>query len=319
MERPTFAAGHDFLPDGSALVATVHGESGELKASTPRSGKSHGPLCHRPVSPLGLKVLDGNAYVIGAIRSHGCTTSRTAKRTFTNASTTTCSRLAAGILRNQPRDRLEGQFYFTKCSENTRHGGSLIRISADGGKLDVFATGFRNPNGLGIGPGDVITVGDQQGGWVPETRVDVIAKAVLRLHADASSAEEPKGIRSTVSFVPGCSTTPPEGKCGCRRGTGILGGRMIHLSYGRCTALLALPDETHPGTQGAVSTPGALLSGACGARFNPHDGHLYVSGLRVADGGPCTTAVSAAAICRWRASAANRYATRAGELELVST
>ena len=58
---------------------------------------------------------------------------------------------------------------------DTDTGDFQVR-NADGDMLDVVATGFRNPNGLGIGPGDVITVGDQQGGWVPETRVDVMRR-----------------------------------------------------------------------------------------------------------------------------------------------
>src|SRR6266496_1076492 len=56
---------------------------------------------------------------------------------------------------------------------------------------------------------------------------------------------------------------------------------MVHLSYGRCTMMIVLRDERNHQAQGmTVPLPGRFLSGVMRARFNPHDGHLYVSGLR---------------------------------------
>ena len=68
----------------------------------------------------------------------------------------------------------EGNLYFIRCAEGTPHGGVLLKVSADGSRLSVVATGFRNPNGLGVSPSGVITAADQQGTWVPETRLDVV-------------------------------------------------------------------------------------------------------------------------------------------------
>jgi hypothetical protein len=92
---------------------------------------------------------------------------------------------------------------------------------------------------------------------------------------------------------------------------------MIHLSYGRCTALVALQDEAHPGQGAMWQLPGRYLSGAMRGRFNPHDGHLYVSGMR----GWQTAAVHDGCFQRLRFVGGAlrqpiRYATRAGELEL---
>jgi hypothetical protein len=92
---------------------------------------------------------------------------------------------------------------------------------------------------------------------------------------------------------------------------------MIHLSYGRCTALVALPDEAHPGQGAMLQLPGRYLSGAMRGRFNPYDGHLYVSGLR----GWQTAAVHDGCFQRLRFVGGAlrqpiRYATRPGELEL---
>src|SRR5256885_8467804 len=48
------------------------------------------------------------------------------------------------MIRRPPRSTL---FPYTTLFRS----GSILRVSADGQKLDVVATGFRNPNGMGIG------------------------------------------------------------------------------------------------------------------------------------------------------------------------
>ena len=183
----------------------------------------------------------------------------------------------------------------------------------------MFATGFRNPNGLGIGPGDVITVGDQQGGWVPETRVDVMRRGgfygFIPMHHRAT---KPETYDPPFAFVPRVLDNSAGGQVWVPPGQwGTLGERMIHLSYGRCTALVALPDEAHPGQGAMLQLPGRYLSGAMRGRFNPHDGHLYVSGLR----GWQTAAVHDGCFQRLRFVGGAlrqpiRYATRVDELEL---
>lgn len=318
-----FTAGHDFLPDGSALVCTVHGDvwrligiDSSLKKVTWRR------FATGLFQPLGLKVVDGNAYVIGRdqiTRLHDLNGDGEADfyECFNN------DLLSAGgghAYATSLETDSRGNFYFTKCSENTPHGGSLIRISADGRKLDVFATGFRNPNGLGIGPDDVITVGDQQGGWVPETKVDVMHRGgfygFMPMHHRGT---EPNTYDPPFAFVPRAFDNSAGGQVWVPSGYwGAIEGRMIHLSYGRCTAMLALPDESHPGQGAMLQLPGRYLSGAMRGRFNPHDGHLYVSGLR----GWQTAAVHDGCFQRVRFVGGElrqptRYATRPGEIELT--
>src|SRR5689334_8759253 len=47
----------------------------------------------------------------------------------------------------------------------------MIRVSKDGSAMDVYAGGIRSPNGLGMGPGDVLTYGDNQGNYIPASKV----------------------------------------------------------------------------------------------------------------------------------------------------
>src|ERR1044072_1262353 len=56
---------------------------------------------------------------------------------------------------------------------------------------------------------------------------------------------------------------------------------MLHLSYGHCSMLLVLQEEVDGQAQGGVvPLPGRFLSGVMRGAFNPHDGQLYVTGLR---------------------------------------
>ena len=62
---------------------------------------------------------------------------------------------------------------------------------------------------------------------------------------------------------------------------GALEGQMLHLSYGHCSMLLVLRETVDGQAQGGVvPLPGRFLSGVMRGVFNPHDGQLYVSGLR---------------------------------------
>ena len=56
---------------------------------------------------------------------------------------------------------------------------------------------------------------------------------------------------------------------------------MLHFSYGQCRMMLVLREVIEGQPQGGtVDLPQLFESGAMRGRFNPHDGQLYVSGLR---------------------------------------
>ena len=172
-----FAAGHDFTVNGDCYVAMAHGDvwkvtgiDAELKAVKWQR------FATGLYQPLGLRVIKDQVYVLGRdqiTRLHDRNQDGEADfyETFNNDimigggghSYATC-------LESDP----EGNLYFIRCAEDTPHGGVLLKVSADGSRLSVVATGFRNPNGLGVSPSGVITAADQQGTWVPETRLDVI-------------------------------------------------------------------------------------------------------------------------------------------------
>ena len=276
-----FTAGQGFTSNGDCYVATAHGDvwkvtgiDAELKAV-----KWH-RFATGLYQPLGLRVVKDKIYVLGRdqiTRLHDQNNDGEADfyEAFNNDlmigggghSYATC-------LETDPA----GNFYFIRCAEGTPHGGVLLKVSADGGKMEVVATGFRNPNGLGVGPNGVITAADQQGTWVPETRLDVIKPGgfygFMPMHKRKVA---PKTYDPPLMWIPRVLDNSAGGQVWVPKNQwGPLGGELLHFSYGRCTMMHILRDGANGG---AVPLPGRFLSGACRGRFNPKDGHLYVTGL----------------------------------------
>jgi hypothetical protein len=149
--------------------------------------------------------------------------------------------------------------------------------------VSVFATGFRHPIGLGMSPTGLLSGADQEGNWMPATRIDLYQKGGfygdMRTHhrAQAPQIYDPPllWLPREIDNSAGGQVWAPEGKFG------PLSGRMLHLSYGRCKMFLVLPQ-----TQGDVRQAGAVdlglffLAGVKSGRFRLQDDHLYVVGLK---------------------------------------
>src|SRR5204862_306953 len=109
--------------------------------------------------PLGLKIVDDKVYVLGRdqiTRLHDLNNDGEADfyENFNNdVKVTTNGHAYTTCLETDP----EGNFYYTKCGDGTEHGGTMLKVSKDGSKLEVFATGLRNVNGAGAGPRGEIT------------------------------------------------------------------------------------------------------------------------------------------------------------------
>ena len=279
-----FVGGHDFLPDGRAALCTVHGDvwivegiDEDLDALTWRRYATG--LFH----PLGLKVVGNDIYVLGRDqitipRDLNGDGEADYYENFNNGfinvggdhQYTTC-------LETDPA----GNFYFLTCASDSPHGGCVMLVGADGKQIHVFATGFRNPNGMAIGPDGTITVADQQGNWVPETRLDVVGLGGFYGYFPAHKrATPPRWFNGPLTFIPRALDNSAGGQVWIPSDTwGNFENKLIHFSYGRCTMMLTLMDEAVPGQGGVTPLPGRFLSGAMRGRFNPKDGHLYVSGL----------------------------------------
>lgn len=281
----TFASGHDFLPGGEGVVCTAHGDvwvmSGADANLQSLRWRRYASGLHQP---LGLKVYQGRIHVlerdrITVLEDRDGNGEADYYRCFNNDclgaggghSFTTCLELDPS-----------GAFWFIKCGENTPHGGTLLKVAPDGSGIEVVATGFRNPNGLGMSPEGVVTAADQQGTWIPETRLDLIRPGGFYGFVPMSKrSTPPKTHEPPLCWIPRVWDNSAGGQTWVPQGSwGALEGRMLHLSYGRCRFMAILQDGSVNGQGGVVPLPGRFLSGVMRGRFSPHDGHLYLTGLR---------------------------------------
>jgi putative heme-binding domain-containing protein len=282
-KAPLFFGDHDFLPDGTALLCTMQGDVWRVQGLD----ESLSRVRWRRIASglhqaLGLVVHGGTAYILGRdqiTRLHDLNGDGEADfyECFSNAYRT--SPAGHDFICGLQRDS-SGRFYTASGNQG------VLRISADGRKVEVLATGFRNPDGMGLLPDGAVTVPCSEGEWTPASMIDLI-----RPDRGAPGAGPPffgyggprdgKPPELPLVYLPrgldnssGGQTVVPDARWG------PLQGQLVHLSYGAACHFLVLREEVDGQPQGAVvPLPGEFLSGAHRGRFNPKDGQLYVSGM----------------------------------------
>lgn len=275
-----FTSGHDFLSASEAAISTIHGDVWLVTGIDDKLSKLRWKRFATGLyQPLGLKVVDGKIHVIERDQItilHDLNGDREADF-YENFNNDCISGGGGHSYTTSLETDSRGNFYFSKCAENTPFGGSLLRVDPSGSRLEAIATGFRNPNGMSIGPGDLITVADQQGDWVPETRLDLITPGgfygFMPMH---KRAVPPTTFDPPLAWIPRAIDNSAGGQVWIPHGSwGELSDQLLHLSYGRCTMMLVLRDRKNGGI---VPLPGRFLSGAMRGRFLGQD--LFVSGMR---------------------------------------
>jgi hypothetical protein len=290
--------GFDFFPDGkSAAICTWSGDVWIVSGIDDKLEKlTWKRYAAGLFQPLGLKIVDGKIYVHGRdqiTRLHDLNNDGEADfyENFNNdVKVTPGFHEFAFDLHTDP----DGNFYFIKAGPvnpggggfgvTTEHNGSLMRVTKDGSKLDVIATGFRAPNGIGVGPRGEITTGDNQGTWTPVCRLNWVKPGGFYGVVDLAHRDKPPTTTDNpLCWIPyswdnssGSQVWVPDGNK-----WGPFGGDLLHLSYGKCKLFKVLIDKSNSEIQGGVVRfPLKFDTGVMRGRFNPADGQLYVAGLR---------------------------------------
>jgi len=299
-KAPMFTSAFDFLPDGRAVISTFHGDvfiaSGiddKLEKVTWRRYASG--LYHA----LGLKVVNGEIYVtcrdgIWKLRDmNGDGECDTYEAFNFDLMVTKNFHEFTFDLQTDPA----GNFYVIKAGpvrnggrgfdEICDHHGALLKVSPDGKKSELFASGFRAPNGIGISPTGQLTSGDNEGTWTPMCRLNWIKQGGFYGVVDlAHRATPPTDHDRPLCWFPKQVDNSSGGQVWVTSDKfGPWKDRLLHLSYGTCSMYGVLPQEVtfngQPQMQGGVARFNVdFASGAMRARFNPQDGQLYVTGLR---------------------------------------
>ncbi len=242
--------------------------------------------------PLGLKIVDDKIYVTGRdqiTRLHDLNGDDEADFYENFNNDIAISSHYHEFALNLDTDSA-GNFYFTKGGNlgpaKHQHHGTHVRVSQDGGRLEVMANGLRAPNGASVGPGDVITSADNEGNWVPASRVNLVKPGGFYGHVFTSHTDvPPTSYDRPLIWLP--HTYELDNSSGGQVWVtsdrwGPFQGDLLHLSYGACTLWKVMTEEVNGVMQaGAVRFPLKFDSGMMRGRFNAQDGQLYLCGLVV--------------------------------------
>lgn len=265
---------HDFFPDGRAALCTIEGEvwlAGGLDDSLEKvTWKRFAAGLHQP---LGLKISGGQVYVMGRdqiTRLQDANGDGEADRYECFSNAYQCSAAGHDFATGLQQDR-EGRFYLA----SSRQG--ICRVSADGLKLEVLATGFRNPDGLGLGIGGEVLAAVQEGEWTPASMLASIKPGGFYGYGGPGTGKAAREL--PVLYLP----RGVDNSCGGQgfvegNRWGFPAGTALHLSFGTGAAFAVIRDGRQPGQAAVVPLPGDFDSGAHRARFHPGDGQLWVTG-----------------------------------------
>ncbi len=174
--------GMAFRSDGNLLISSWDLDGGVflLDTSTQPAGVTR--IADGLQEPLGLTLVDDRLFVLQKqelteLIDHDGDEIIDEYRTVSNQWPTTSNfhSFAFGLVYKQ------GYFYGllsicvqpggASCPEQLPSQGKLIRISLEDGSVDYVASGFRTPNGIALGANGDIWVNDNQGDWLPASKL----------------------------------------------------------------------------------------------------------------------------------------------------
>lgn len=169
----------------------------------------------------------------------------------------------------------DGNFYTASGNEG------LLQISADGKNAKVLATGFRNPDGLGLLPDGRIAVPSSEGNWTPASMICLVdPNADKPPYFGHPGPRDDKTPDLPMVYLPRQLDNSSGGQVFVESNDwGPLSNQLLHFSYGSASHFLVLQDSVAGQSQGGiVPLKGDFLSGVHRGRFSPDDGQLYVAG-----------------------------------------
>ena len=283
-----FTSGLDFFSNGDAAVCTVHGDVWRVRGVDESLAELRwNRFATGLFQPLGLKIVADRVYVLGRDQitrledenedgeaDHYVNFNNDGEASLNTHEFATC-------LETDSR----GAFYYLRGDSGgiTAHDGCLLEVSPDGERLEVFATGFRNANGLAIGPDDFVTVSPQEGNWTPGSAIFAVERGGFYGNMPTHHRPEPPADFSPpLCWIPRFLDNSSGGQVWATdRRFGPLAGALLHMSFGRCGLYLVTRDtEAAPYQGGVVPLPLDFESGITRGRVNPRDGQVYLVGLQ---------------------------------------
>ena len=286
--------GFDFLPDGKRMaVCSWDGDVWLVGGlDNPAAGLTWRRIASGLFQPLGLKLRDGAIFVCcrdQIVRLHDLNGDGETDfyECFNGDHQVTehFHEFAMGL-----QTDAEGNFYYAKSGRHALpalvpHHGTLLKVSRDGAKTEILATGFRAANGVCLNPDGTFFVTDQEGFWTPKNRINLVEKGGfygnMWGYTDITDTSDAAMKQPLCWITNSFDRSPAELLWVTSEKWGPLKGSLLNISYGM-GKIFVVPHETVNGqTQGGMCqlplppSPTGIMRG----RFHPTDGQLYTCGM----------------------------------------
>jgi len=289
--------GLDFFPDGRLAVCSWDGDVWSVETQPDSRKLIWRRIASGLYQPLGLKIVAGKIHVIcrdqlavlhdlngdGEIDFYECLNND-------HQVTEHFHEFAMGL-----QTDAAGNFYYAKSGRHALpavvpHHGTLLRVSRDGSRTEILATGFRAANGVCLNPDGSFVVTDQEGFWNPKNRINWVTLApsgkpkfygnmlgYTDVTDTSDSAMEPPLCWITNTF----DRSPAELLWVNSNRWGPLNGSLLNLSYGNGKVFLVPHERVRDVMQGGmIELPlPPFPTGVMRGRFHPADGQLYLCGM----------------------------------------
>ncbi len=289
-------SGFDFLEGGRrAAVCTWDGDVWLVDGvDRPEKGLTWRRIASGLFQPLGLKVVKGSIYVccrdqIVVLRDLNGDGETDFYENFNNDHQVTehFHEFAMDL-----QTDADGSFYYAKAARHglpavVPHHGTLLKVSKDGSRTEILATGFRAPNGVCLNPDGTFFLSDQEGFWTPKNRINWVKRngfyGNMWGYTDVTDPAD-SAMEQPVCWLTNAFDRSPaqllwvDTKNAAWR---PLAGSLLCLSYGY-GKVFVVPHEVVQGQmQGgecALPIP-RFPTGVMRGRFHPDNGQLYTCGL----------------------------------------
>jgi putative heme-binding domain-containing protein len=287
-------SGFDFYADGRrAAVCTWDGDVWRVDGiDAPARGLTWQRIASGLFQPLGLKIVADQVYVccrdqIVILRDLNGDGETDFYECFNNDHQVTehFHEFAMGL-----QTDAQGNFYYARAARHALkavvpHHGTLLRVSKDGTRTDILATGFRAPNGVCVNPDGTFFLTDQEGFWVPKNRIDLVERGgyygnFWGYHdvTDPSDA----AMKQPVCWITNdFDRSPSELLWVTGDGWAPLKGSLLNFSYGYGKVYVVPHEKAGGQVQGGMCElplprfPTGVMRG----RFHPGNGQLYCCGM----------------------------------------
>ncbi|MGC9438369.1 family 16 glycoside hydrolase [Streptomyces sp. WG5] len=251
--------GMDWLPDGRLAISTWGGSDnvagevyllGNVTGATSRDKVTVEKVASGLREPVGIKYVDGSLYVsqkhelTRLVDRDGDDVTDEYRTVATWPYGGNFHEFAFGLLYR------DGYFYVnlsvaidlggaTTTPQPAPNRGTTYKISKRTGKISPVAGGLRTPNGIGWGPGGSLFATDNQGGWLPSSKlVQIKQDRFFNHYTEPAGPFEDSPVTEPVLWLPqneiGNSPSTP-----------------LYLNKGRFAGQMLIGDVTYGGLQRA--------------------------------------------------------------------